>query len=169
MRFRIRSATAQDVERVFALERSVAEAPHWSREDYVAMVERSEAGPLWRCLVVAEDVVHEGFVALSGFAVGKVIEMSTGSVGELESVVVAEHARRMGLGRRLGEGVLEWCRGRGARAVELEVRSQNDSARSLYQAIGFVQEGLRRGYYRDPADDAVLMRIALDRDSTATR
>jgi ribosomal-protein-alanine N-acetyltransferase len=85
--------------------------------------------------------------------------MDTDSVGELESVVVAEDARRMGLGRALCKGILGWCRDRGVREIELEVRSRNYSAKRLYTSLGFVEEGLRRGYYRDPIDDAALMRI----------
>ena len=159
MRFRIRTATAGDVELLFSLERSVAEAPHWSREEYAALAGGDATGALTRCLLVAEAVEDAGTGSLAGFAVGKVIAMDTDSVGELESVVVAEDARRMGLGRALCEEIGKWCQDRGAREIELEVRSRNYSAKSLYASLGFVEEGLRRRYYRDPIDDAVLMRI----------
>lgn len=162
MQFKIRIASTQDVEAVFALERAVSEAPHWSGEEYVALVEGDATGSVSRCLLVAEAVEDADAGNLAGFAVGKVIAVGKDSVGELESVVVAENARRMGLGRALCEGIVEWCRDRGAQGVELEVRSRNYSAKRLYAGLGFVEEGLRRGYYRDPMDDAVLMRIHLD-------
>jgi hypothetical protein len=70
VRFRIRTATARDVELLFSLERSVAEAPHWSREEYAALAEGDATGALTRCLLVAEAVEDAGSGSLAGFAVG---------------------------------------------------------------------------------------------------
>ena len=74
-------------------------------------------------------------------------------------------------GLRLGEAGLRralcgrccaWCRELGARAMELEVREGNRGRRlGLYSGLGFGVVGRRRGYYRDPAEDAVLMRMEL--------
>lgn len=163
MAFRIRLARTTDVEEILVLEGSVAEAPHWPREEYAAMLERATAETVRRCLLVAERAEQDAVRGVVGFAVGKVIGVGKDSFGELESVVVAEDARRLGAGRSLCEGVLEWCKEEGAGGVELEVRSRNDSARRLYCGLGFVEEGLRRGYYRAPEDDAVLMRIGFPR------
>jgi ribosomal-protein-alanine N-acetyltransferase len=52
-----------------------------------------------------------------------------------------------------------WCRVEGAGKVELEVRSANTGAMGLYERLGFRVEGKRKGYYREPDDDAVLMRL----------
>ena len=161
MDFMIRTAGELDLDEIFALERAVAQAPHWSREDYATLIGSDSAGAVHRCLLVAEAVGDEGVVRFVGFAVGKVIAIGGDSVGELESVVVAEDARRMGVGRALSGAVLEWCREQGIATVELEVRSRNGSARRLYASVGFIEEGLRKEYYRDPPDDAVLMRIDL--------
>jgi ribosomal-protein-alanine N-acetyltransferase len=48
-----------------------------------------------------------------------------------------------------------------ARTMELEVRATRDVPRRLYASLGFLEQGIRRGYYRDPEDDAVLMSVAL--------
>lgn len=162
MPFEIRTACVQDIERVFALERAIPEAPHWSRDEYAGLVGEDAPGAASRCLLVAEAVDNDGTGYLAGFAVGKVIAMGTDSVGELESVVVAEDARRIGVGQALCEGIVGWCRNRRAQKVELEVRSKNYSAKRLYVRLGFVEEGLRRGYYQNPIDDAVLMRLHLE-------
>ena len=46
---------------------------------------------------------------------------------------------------------------RGIRTVHLEVREGNDTARRLYQRLGFAEDGLRKNYYTDPLENAVLM------------
>ena len=96
-----------------------------------------------------------------GFAVGKVVGAGADAVGELESVAVMGSARRMGAGRALCGAVVEWCREQGAVAVELEVRVGSGGAIALYKGLGFAAVGVRRAYYRDPADDALLMRLEL--------
>jgi ribosomal-protein-alanine N-acetyltransferase len=147
---RVRAGQAEDLEAVVALERAAAEAPHWPVGVYEAMVQ-ADAG--FRGLFVAEDAA-----GLVGFAVGS---CHAGGCGELESVVVEVGSRRAGTGRALCAAVLEWCRARGADAVELEVRAGSLGAIALYRQLRFIEVGRRPGYYRDPEDDAVLMRAPL--------
>jgi [ribosomal protein S18]-alanine N-acetyltransferase len=151
--FRVRSAVVGDLAGVVALERSVAEAPHWGDAEYAAIV---DGGVVRRCLLIA---VAEG--RLLGFAVGKMIGSGAEGVAELESVVVAEAARRGGVGRALCGGVVAWCRDEGAGVVELEVRAGSAGAIALYEGLGFVAVGRRRGYYGEPVEDAVMMRLEL--------
>jgi ribosomal-protein-alanine N-acetyltransferase len=142
-----------DVTAVVVLERGVAAAPHWGEGEYVAMVRGGAEEFVRRCLLVAERGGE-----LVGFAVGKVI---AGGVGELESVVVGEAIQREGVGRALCEAVIGWCKREGVVAVELEVRSANLGAVGLYEGLGFERVGSRKGYYREPVDDAILMRLKL--------
>ena len=97
-----------------------------------------------------------------GFAVGKVIGSGAEGVAELESVAVDGG----GAAEWVWAGLcvrrwLEWCRGQGAGAVELEVRAGSEGAIALYAGLGFVVVGAARGYYREPVEDAVLMRLEL--------
>ena len=156
--FRVRMAGAADLPAVVGLERGIAEAPHWAEGEYAAIVhvDSEDDAAVRRCLLVAEA---EGRVV--GFAVGKVIGAGADGVGELESVAVDGAVRRMGVGRALCEAVIAWCKGQGAAAVELEVRAGSGGAIGLYTGLGFVVTGLRRGYYREPVEDAVLMRLDL--------
>lgn len=149
----VRLAAAEDVAAVIALERGIADAPHWSEADYDSIF---GGGDLRRCLFAAE---LDG--KLAGFAVGKVVKIGSEAVAELESVAVGNEMRRRGVGSALCEAVAGWCRTQGAAALELEVRSSSAGALSLYGRLGFERVGLRRGYYRDPVDDAVLMRLRL--------
>jgi ribosomal-protein-alanine N-acetyltransferase len=159
--FRVRVAEAGDVAGVVALERGIAEAPHWAEAEYAAIVRDAGEvdGAVRRCFFVAE---MEG--RLLGFAVGKMIGWAAGGVGELESVAVNAAARRGGVGRALCGAVVEWCREQGAASVELEVRAGSGGAIDLYAGLGFIGCGRRGWYYKDPAEDALLMRLNLDRD-----
>lgn len=146
----VREARREDVEAVVAIERAIEEAPHWAEVEYAGIV---DGVGVRRRLVVAERVEAQ----LVGFAVGKVVGLEGDVVGELESIAVTREARRGGVGKVLCEAVLEWCEEQGAKVVELEVRSRSEGAIGLYRGLGFVSVGLRRGYYRGPVDDAVLM------------
>jgi [ribosomal protein S18]-alanine N-acetyltransferase len=148
--FRVRAAGVGDLAGMVALERSVAEAPHWGEGEYAAII---SGGVVRRCLLIAEAGGR-----LVGFAVGKVIGSE---LGELESVVVAEAARRGGVARALCGGVVAWCREEGAGVVELEVRAGSLGAIALYEGLRFVEVGRRRGYYGEPVEDAVMMRLEL--------
>jgi [ribosomal protein S18]-alanine N-acetyltransferase len=152
---RVRVAVVGDLAGVMALERSVAEAPHWVEGEYAVIIAGRD-GLVRRCLLIAEA---EG--RLLGFAVGKVIGAGVARVAELESVVVVEAARRRGAGGALCRGVVAWCRGEGAATVELEVRAGSGGAIALYEGLGFVAVGRRKGYYGDPVEDAVMMRLGL--------
>jgi [ribosomal protein S18]-alanine N-acetyltransferase len=156
--FRVRVAEAGDISRVVALEREIAEVPHWAEAEYAAIVsvDRTPDGAVRRCLLVAEA---EG--RLYGFAVGKVIGARADGLGELESVAVDGSARRLGVGRALCGAVVAWCEGQNAAVVELEVRAGSGAAIALYTGLGFIVTGRRAKYYRDPAEDAVLMHLDL--------
>jgi len=78
----------------------------------------------------------------------------------LLDLVVAEGARRKGIGFALVSTLLEHARGRRARLVLLEVRRSNEAAQALYRRAGFVNQGERPAYYAD-GEDAVLMQMAL--------
>jgi [ribosomal protein S18]-alanine N-acetyltransferase len=158
--FRVRVCGAGDLARVVEMERTIAEAPHWGDGEYAAIVNADKRvdEAVRRCLLVAET---GGRVV--GFAVGKVIGSGEGSVAELESVAVDAAARRGGLGRALCQAVVDWSRRQGAEAVELEVRAGSRGAIALYRELGFVVVGRRARYYRGPLEDAVLMRLELEK------
>jgi [ribosomal protein S18]-alanine N-acetyltransferase len=154
----VRNAGVEDLPGVVAMERRVPEAPHWVEGEYAAIIDAGSGvdGTVRRCLVVA---VAEG--RLLGFAVGKVVGFGADGVAELESVAVDLTARRSGVGRALCETVIDWCGSQGAEAMELEVRTGSEGAIALYAGLGFVAVGRREEYYREPTEDALLMRLDL--------
>jgi ribosomal-protein-alanine N-acetyltransferase len=79
----------------------------------------------------------------------------------VNNIAVRPGWRRHGIGRALLEHVLAEGRRRRCRAATLEVRRSNTAALRLYEEGGFVQGGVRRGYYRDPDDDALVLWAAI--------
>ena len=73
------------------------------------------------------------------------------------NVAVRPMARRRGIGRALVDEDMRMALNMGASKATLEVRSENKAAVSLYLGMGFIEAGLRRGYYDLPPDDAVIM------------
>ena len=80
---------------------------------------------------------------------------------ELYNVVVDKAVRRQGVGTFLLNYVLTECATRGAEKIFLEVRASNKKAQALYRAHGFVQIDIRRGYYNNPIEDAIIMEKTL--------
>jgi len=160
-KFQIRRAHKEDLEAVIALERKTTNAPHWAESDYRSAIEGAPSTALQRCLLLAEQEGGDHRIDLIGFAVGKAIGSGVEATAELESVVVVEQARRSGVGRALCAAIIQWCRELDIPKVDLEVRSSNHGAVTLYTGLGFAPIGVRRGYYRDPEEDAVLMQITV--------
>ncbi len=77
--------------------------------------------------------------------------------GNITNVAVSPTCRRQGVGLALLRGLEEWARGERLAFLTLEVRISNLTARRLYEKMGFSGQGLRRGYYLKPREDAVIM------------
>jgi ribosomal-protein-alanine N-acetyltransferase len=83
-----------------------------------------------------------------------------GSEWEIENVAVSGPARRRGLGSHLLGAFLDLVRSRGGIEVYLEVRESNRAARALYEKWAFQEAGRRKSYYRDPDEDALVLRFS---------
>lgn len=73
------------------------------------------------------------------------------------SIAVRRDRRREGIGHFLLDGAMRIAREFGITKIHLEVRQGNEAAIRLYLRCGFVQDGLRKDYYSDPKEDAILM------------
>lgn len=100
-----------------------------------------------------------GAVDDAGMLCGFVLWRAVAGEAEILEIAVDPAAWRQGLGRRLLRAALAAAAGSGAVRCILEVRVSNAPARALYAAEGFVQCGLRRGYYRTGSgrEDALLL------------
>lgn len=142
----IRSAVLDDVPALLAIEQEAASAAHWTREQYAGLVESG-------IVLVAEEGGN-----ISGFVCAKIVAGDW----EIENMVVAEQARRRGVGSGLLDELLRGAGNQAAATVWLEVRESNQPARRLYEKHRFREAGRRRGYYREPVEDAVLYELRLE-------
>ena len=76
-------------------------------------------------------------------------------------VAVEPESRRLGIARLLLQRVMADGRASGAAVVLLEVRQSNEAALALYGALGFSRTDVRRAYYSDNGEDAIIMRLDL--------
>ena len=81
-------------------------------------------------------------------------------IDETDMMNIAVHPdhRRQGIAAALIEALIEELKGKGSHCLTLEVRASNESARSLYEKLGFQQAGIRKNYYRNPKEDAIILR-----------
>ncbi len=75
----------------------------------------------------------------------------------ITNIAMRESYRRLGVGELLLISIIDRATELNARFITLEVRVSNTAAQSLYHKYGFNQVGLRRGYYTDDGEDAILM------------
>lgn len=80
----------------------------------------------------------------------------------LHNIAVRRDLRKCGIASRLLSKVIRDCRPEGAHFVTLEVRRSNLAAQKLYESFGFSVRGVRRGYYTDTGEDALIMSADLE-------
>jgi ribosomal-protein-alanine N-acetyltransferase len=128
-------------------------------------VERRCFGDPWSEASFREAVTASwtfGLVAETTDAViGYLIGREAAGTGEILNLAVDPQYRRQGFARSLLDHGLVALQRRGADEVFLEVRTSNHSARALYRDRGFEQVGTRAAYYRNPVEDALVLRLAL--------
>jgi ribosomal-protein-alanine N-acetyltransferase len=139
----LRPAVLADLPRLVEIQRLSPEAAQWTEQDYRQLLVGAGAT---RC--VAAELLGE----VAGFLVFQ--ELAPDQV-EILNLAVSPAQRRKGAGKRL----LDYLLGLGAAEIFLEVRAANEPALAFYRRAGFQPAGRRPGYYRNPAEDAVVMRL----------
>jgi len=142
----MRPARADDLDAIHAIEVASFSDP-WKRDGFRDLILGGNA-----TVVVA---------ALGQEVVGFAVTYAAADEAEIANVAVADSVRRRGIGRALVDFVLSTMIAGGARNVFLEVRESNVAARALYATRGFSELSRRPAYYRNPREDAVVMRLAV--------
>jgi len=135
--------TVDDLDDVMVLERLSFTIP-WSREAFI------------------EEITKNMFAIYISAKVGKVAVGYAGmwkvcDEGHITNVAVHPEFRRKGIGAKLIEELISLARKENIVRMTLEVRKGNIPAKELYSKYGFKVEGLRKGYYTDNGEDAVIM------------
>ncbi|MBE6921357.1 MAG: ribosomal-protein-alanine N-acetyltransferase [Ruminococcaceae bacterium] len=98
-------------------------------------------------------------VALDGATVaGYIGSQSVGDEADMMNVAVHPDYRRRGIARELVMGLVAALGEKGVHSLALEVRASNAPAIALYEQLGFTQVGRRPNYYRNPKEDALILR-----------
>ena len=98
-------------------------------------------------------------VALDGDRVaGYVGSQTVLDESDMMNIAVDPQYRRQGIAQALVEELVKCLARKGSRCLTLEVRASNAGAIALYRKLGFVQVGLRKNYYRNPIEDAMILR-----------
>lgn len=134
---------AEHVPQVAVLEKTCFADP-WSE-----MSIASELRSIWSYWVVALD---------GDQVVGYVGSQSSCDETDIMNIAVHPDWRRRGIAESLIDNLIRELKNRGSRALMLEVRISNDPATRLYEKLGFRQVGLRKNYYRNPREDALILR-----------
>ncbi len=133
--------------------------------DQLAELEQVCFSDPWTASGIRETIQVETartFVAQeSDKILGYVIARISGEEGEILDLAVHPEERRRGVGKRLLETISRALGESGVRELYLEVRESNRPAIELYRARGFRPVGLRAGYYRNPPEDALVLRAAI--------
>lgn len=98
-------------------------------------------------------------VAMDGETlVGYVGSQTVLGESDMMNIAVAPDARRRGIAQGLIAALIQALTETGCHSLSLEVRVSNEPARMLYEKLGFQQVGCRRNYYRNPREDALILR-----------
>ena len=92
-----------------------------------------------------------------GLVLGYVGSQTVLDETDMMNIAVHPDYRRRGIAAALIEALVFSLKARGSRSLKLEVRTSNHPAIALYEGMGFVRLGLRKNYYRNPKEDALIL------------
>ena len=138
------SMTSDHVAQVAELERICFGTEAWSEKSVASELNN----PLSFWLVAVDGDRVAGYVGSQ-----TVLDES-----DMMNVAVHPDYRKQGIATALIVGLVEELRNRGSRCLTLEVRASNENAISVYQKLQFQEVGRRKNYYRNPKEDALILR-----------
>ena len=127
-----------------------------------AEIERLCFSDPWSEKMLAEHLANPCSLTLAavdgvGRLLGYVGLLAVVDEGYITNVAVRPDCRRQGVASSLLQALEARGRARNLTFLTLEVRQSNAPARALYEKLGYVQAGMRRNYYENPREDAVIM------------
>ena len=148
---KIRQFSKEDVHAVLAIQAKCPQVAPWLERDYLRLAD--EPGGI---ILVAELETMEPPKVLGFAAFYRIIDEA-----ELRNIAVDPEHQRQGVGRALLGEASKRLMEAGAKRILLEVRPSNKAALGLYYSAGFGLRSLRKDYYRDPQEDALVLALEL--------
>ena len=140
----IREMNLADVDCVCVLEEMAFSMP-WHKESFIEMIENKDA------LYLVADDEQAGVIGCCGVR-------SIVGEGDISNVVVHPDYRKKGVAYQMLNELLSCAEQEFAiKEFTLEVRCSNEAAIHLYEKLGFVSEGVRKNFYEEPTEDALIM------------
>ncbi len=128
----------------------------------IAQLEKRCFSDPWSEKSIASELsnpLSKWLVAMDGeFLCGYVGSQTVMEETDMMNIAVHPDYRRQGIAEALVQALVMLLKEQGSRCLSLEVRSSNEAAKALYTKQGFVQVGLRPNYYRNPKEDALILR-----------
>ena len=138
----VRKMQPEDLLQVCEIEKDNFSLP-WSEKSFLESMERDDT--LFLVALDREEVAgYLGCYCVAG-------------EGEITNVAVKLSHRRQGVGGKLLETLYEEAKALHTQEFFLEVRESNEAAIGLYSRQGFVKEGVRKNFYEQPVENAVIM------------
>jgi ribosomal-protein-alanine N-acetyltransferase len=126
----------------------------WSAEAYKSEIARDDS--------IMLKLIDRASGEMAGFAAGRMFDLGNqGFTVELTNIGLRAEYRRQGNGAKLLRTFLDQSCANGAKQVILEVRESNAIAIDFYRRFGFIVTGRRKGFYADPFEDGLTMRLIL--------
>lgn len=142
----IREMSEEDLPEVCEIETETFSEP-WREEDFKSAI----GDPANHYLVAELEGRVTGYCGYWGIA----------GEGDIFNVAVRKENRNQKIGHQMMSALVKDAISRGITSLTLEVRSSNAAALRLYESLGFKSEGIRRGFYSKPKEDAVIMWLNL--------
>ena len=131
----------------------------------VAEMEHQSFSDAWSEKAVLETLRQPTALCLvaekAGRRVGYLLAYQAADEIEIARVAVVEEVKRQGVGTALMKKLQEEGTQRKARKILLDVREKNHMAQAFYEKIGFKEDGIRKRFYTEPEEDAVLMSMQI--------
>ncbi len=138
----VRRMTSEDIPAVVQIENQSFSMP-WSSSAFFDVLEQKE---------------YVYMVAIKGGeVVGYCGMYCVCNEGDITQVAVRNDLRGQGIGKKLLQDFMQNGMQNGIQSYTLEVRASNETAIYLYKSCGFVTEGIRKGFYEKPKEDALIM------------
>lgn len=142
MEWQIEKMQPEDIKEVAGIERRIFTLP-WSEQGFLSSLQSEDT----LYLVVRKEGRIAGYCGL----------LQSFDEADITNVAVAEEARNEGLGFAMISELMRLGKERGVARYTLEVRASNAAAIHLYEKLGFQSVGIRKNFYDQPKEDAVIM------------